>query len=89
MGMTVAQALLVAIYPIATTQEAIRHDLAALEAASFLVAADSLSIWTFAQVVIICRFILIHVGKHTYALNPQAFLKATVGVMHDQAGGAF
>ena len=54
MGMTIAQALLVAIYPIATTQEAVRQDLAALEAASFLVAADSPSTWTFAQVAICC-----------------------------------
>ena len=82
MGMTVAQALLVAIYPIATAQEAIHQDLAALEAANFLVAADSSSTWTFAQ-VIFCRYLPIQTGKNTYALKPHPFPRATAGVMYD------
>ena len=52
MGMTVAQNLLLAVYPFTTSLEALKQDLEALEASGFLV-HEALATWSFAQVFII------------------------------------
>jgi len=50
MGMTVAVELLLAIYPISASLDAVSHDLKALQASRFLVPGESTSTWAFAQV---------------------------------------
>lgn len=50
MGTTIALQLLVAIYPIPTSTEAVRQDLLALQASRFLIPGNTPTTWTFAQV---------------------------------------
>ena len=49
MGMTIAQNLLLAVYPFAISLEALKQDLEALKASGFLV-HEALATWNFAQV---------------------------------------
>lgn len=49
MGMTISADLLMAIYPIAASFDAIQQDLADLEKCRFLLPSGKARTWTFAQ----------------------------------------